>query len=313
MTPFGNPVHTVVFADIAGSTALFEAVGNERATAAVTQLTDWIGETVTSHGGRVVKTLGDGVLGVFEDGAAGVAAMAAMMRSHRQRMHAWPRELRLDLRAGLASGEIVQVDGDCYGDAVNVAARLSERAGPREIWATEATVEQAGSVDGTGFVRLGAMDLRGRSEPIVMYQVEWRDGEEGDSITMQAALPSAVVPLDSGSACLELSWGGAHRAFLSAQAPVHLGRAAQAQVHVSDPRVSRLHARIDWRNGTFVLTDLSSFGTWVHFGGGSTVVNLRRDACLLHGTGLIALGVPLGKAGGPTVGFRVSGGIVLPH
>ena len=81
MTLSGNPLHTVVFADIAGSTALFEAVGNERATAAVTQLTDWIGETVTSHGGRVVKTLGDGVLGVFEDGASGVAAMAAMMRS----------------------------------------------------------------------------------------------------------------------------------------------------------------------------------------------------------------------------------------
>lgn len=228
-------VHTVVFADITGSTALFEAVGNERATAAVTQLTDWMGETVTTHGGRVVKTLGDGVLGVFEDGASGVAAMAAMMRSHRQRMHAWPRELRLDLRAGLASGEIVQVDGDCYGDAVNVAARLSERAGPREIWATESTVEQAGSVDGTWFVRLGAMDLRGRSEPIVMYQVEWRDGEEGDSVTMQAALPSAVVPLDSGSACLELSWGGAHRAFLSTQTPVHLGRATQAEVHVGDP------------------------------------------------------------------------------
>ncbi|GKS77318.1 adenylate/guanylate cyclase domain-containing protein [Acidovorax sp. SUPP950] len=310
----GGAVHTVVFADIAGSTALFEAVGNARATAAVTQLTDWIGETVTTHGGRVVKTLGDGVLGVFEDGAAGVAAMAAMMRSHHHRMHAWPRELRLDLRAGLASGEIVQVDGDCYGDAVNVAARLSERAGPREIWATESTVEQAGAVDGTWFVRLGAMDLRGRSEPIVMYQVEWRDGEEGDSVTMQAALPSAVMPLDSGSACLELSWGGAHRAFLSTQTPVHLGRATQAQVHVGDPRVSRLHARIDWRNGTFVLTDLSSFGTWVHFGGGSTVVNLRRDACLLHGTGVIALGVPLGKvAGGPTVGFRVSGGTVLPH
>ena len=70
---------TMVFADISGSTALYEALGNERATEAVTQVTQWIGETVESHGGRVVKKLGDGVLGVFGDAAGAVSAMAAFI------------------------------------------------------------------------------------------------------------------------------------------------------------------------------------------------------------------------------------------
>ena len=52
---------TVVFADISGSTSLYETLGNERATEAVTQVTQWIADTIETHGGRVVKKLGDGV------------------------------------------------------------------------------------------------------------------------------------------------------------------------------------------------------------------------------------------------------------
>ena len=66
---------TVVFADISGSVALYETLGNERAAAAVAQLTQWISVSIQSHSGRVVKKLGDGVLGVFGD-AAGAALVA---------------------------------------------------------------------------------------------------------------------------------------------------------------------------------------------------------------------------------------------
>ena len=48
---------TVVFADISGSTSLYETLGNERATEAVTQVTHWIADTIETHGGRVVKKL----------------------------------------------------------------------------------------------------------------------------------------------------------------------------------------------------------------------------------------------------------------
>ena len=135
---------TVIFADISGSVALYESLGNERAAEAVAQLTDWIGTCIHSHAGRVVKKLGDGVLGVFGDAASATAASSAMLRAHEQRQARWPHPIRMDIRVGMATGDIVEVDCDCYGDAVNVAARLCERSGPGEIWATETLVLLAG-------------------------------------------------------------------------------------------------------------------------------------------------------------------------
>lgn len=301
---------TMVFADISGSTALYEALGNERAAEAVTQVTQWISTTIESHGGRVVKTLGDGVLGVFGDAASAVSAMAAMLRQHKQRQDRWPQPLRMEIRVGVATGEVIDVEGDCYGDAVNVASRLCERAGPAEIWATETTVLLAGASADVWYRKLGMMEIRGKAESLMLYQVEWREDEAPDSLTMQAALVSNFAPADSILGQIQFSWHGANMSFTSSDAPVHVGRANHAQLCINDPRVSRLHARIDWRNSGFVLTDMSSFGTWVRFDGSDAPVRLRRDACILHGTGQIALGVSFSEPSAPVMNFQVAGASV---
>ena len=90
--------------------------------------------------------------------------------------------------------------------------------------------------------------------------------------------------------------------------PIYLGRAPEAEFIVNDQRVSRLHASIEWRLGAFVLTDLSSFGTWVRFAGSQTEQALRRDDCVLHGSGEIALGAPFDDFTVPTVSFSLVGG-----
>ena len=59
---------TVVFVDLTGSTAFYMVLGNEKATQAVTRLTQWIGDVCEAYHGRVVKKLGDGVLAVFAGG-----------------------------------------------------------------------------------------------------------------------------------------------------------------------------------------------------------------------------------------------------
>ncbi|PTT16705.1 adenylate/guanylate cyclase domain-containing protein [Acidovorax sp. HMWF029] len=297
----------MVFADISGSTSLYETLGNERATEAVTQVTQWIADTITSHGGRVVKKLGDGVLCVFGDAAGAVSATTTMLRQQHERQGRWPLPLRMDIRVGVASGEVLDVDGDCYGDAVNVASRLCERAGPAEIWATETTVLLAGTAPDAWYRKLGLMDIRGKAEPLMLYQVEWRENEAPDSLTMQAALVSNFAPVDSILGQIQFSWHGVNKSFSSSDAPVHVGRANHAQLCINDPRVSRLHARIDWRNSSFLLTDMSSFGTWVRFDGSDSPVRLRRDACILHGTGQMALGVPFTEPSAPVMSFQVVG------
>jgi class 3 adenylate cyclase len=307
-----SALSTVVFADISGSTSLYETLGNERATAAITELTHWICDTVEAHQGRVVKKLGDGVLGVFADAACAVAATAAMLRGHQDRMSQNAQAQRMDIRVGVASGAVVNVDDDCYGEAVNVASRLCERAGPAEIWATEAAVLLAGATAEVWYRNLGVMEIRGKAEMLMLYQVEWREDEEPDSQTMQATLPGPAPGGDEVLGQIQFSWPGSVMSFTSTDGPVHVGRATQARMCINDPRVSRLHARIDWRNGGFVLTDMSSFGTWVRFGDSQTPVQLRRDACMLHGAGEIALGVPFQESSATVLHFLVSGGAAPP-
>jgi adenylate cyclase len=87
--------------------------------------------------------------------------------------------------------------------------------------------------------------------------------------------------------------------------PVHLGRAREAEFLVADPRVSRLHARVDWHNQCFVLVDLSSNGTCVRFQGAPTGLSLRRDECVLHDSGEIALGPDFTEWSVPTVRFEL--------
>lgn len=307
----------IIFADIAGSTRLYEVLGNERATQAVTSVVQWLAQFITDEGGRVVKTLGDGVLACFSGPTEqAVRACTLLMRRHQQHLQEWPPEMRLEVRVGIAAGDIVEVDGDCYGDAVNLAARLCDRAKPGEIWMTVHTVEAleretqaTGLVDGR-FVRLGSLAIRGKSEPIVVYGLEWRQDEDPGAQTILSNLPSTLgdVPMDmGGNLRLHMQWAGTHHIYQAPDMPLLLGRAPLSQVFIHDPRVSREHARIHWSGSAFVLTDVSRFGTWVRFEGGEPVL-LRRDSCLLHGSGQMALGVAFTDATAPLLAFQICEG-----
>jgi hypothetical protein len=104
---------------------------------------------------------------------------------------------------------------------------------------------------------------------------------------------------------VELTWLDTSRTFRAFELPIHIGRIQKAEFPVSDPRVSRLHARLDWRNGSVMLVDVSTYGCWIRFAGGGADLQLRRDECVLHGHGEIALGTPFGEISAPVVRFVV--------
>ena len=299
---------TVVFADLTGSTRVFEAIGNARATETVTRLIQWIGGVCDSHGGRVVKSLGDGAFATFANGAAATKAVLEMQRTHHKRLQNWPAPLRMELQIGVASGEVVEVDGDCYGDAVNLASRLSDLAGPSQIWATEAVIDQLGGIDAR-FRNLGPINIRGKNEMPVVYRIDWQD-DLTDFLTMPATLVLPQRVPDSTFGQIELSWLDVRTSFRASELPIHMGRVDEAQFVVNDPRVSRLHAR----NGSCVLVDVSTYGTWVRFhgtAGASGEIALRREECVLHGSGEIGLGAPLSDFSAPTISFNTTGGNLL--
>lgn len=299
---------TVVFTDLFGSTGAFEALGNVKATKAVTQVTSWIAKVIESHGGRVVKMLGDGVLSLFEDNPDAIDAVVEIQRKHQKRMAQLPPADRMPIRIGVASGDVELVAGDCYGDAVNVAARLSDLSGPHQIWANHLALQGAEESAGVRFRILGPINIRGRAEPCSVYQVDWQEDLSTDFLTMQACLDPE---LDAGDkdvlgGQIELTWLDVSKTFKSFELPICIGRVLQGDFVINDPRVSRTHARVDWRNGSVMLVDLSSYGCWVRFSGGGSDLLLRRNECVLHGRGEIALGSSFADLSAPTLSFVVS-------
>jgi hypothetical protein len=259
----------------------------------------------------VVKSLGDGVFAIFTSGAAATHAVVELQRYHQKRLLAWPAPLRMALQIGVASGEVVEVEGDCYGDAVNLASRLSDLAGPGQIWVTDAVISQLreGAVQHRD---LGLINIRGRSEMSVVHRIDWQE-----EVTSFLTVPAALAPLrmpDSSFGQIELAWLDVRSMFRTEELPIHLGRVDDAQFVVNDPRVSRLHARIELRQGSCVLIDVSTYGTWVRFhgnGGPSTEIALRREECVLHGRGEIGLGAPLSDFSAPTIAFNTNSGDVM--
>ena len=300
---------TVVFADLTGSTGVFEATGNAKATQAVTEATQWIGALCVANGGRVVKTLGDGVLALFPNGPEAINAVVEMQRLHQKRLDQTHESLRMPIRIGVASGAVEILAGDCFGDAVNVAARLMDLSGPHQIWASYSVLDHYGKTsDGVHFRPLGPISIRGRAEPCSVYQVEWRVEENSAFFTVQADLQPSMVDTrpDALGGQIELTWRDTVKTFKSFELPVHIGRVHNVAFVVSDSRVSREHCRIDLRNGSITLADVSTYGSCVRFSGGGSDLLLRRDECVLHGRGEIALGPSFSDLSVPTVTFSVT-------
>ena len=302
---------TVLFADLRGSTALFETLGNAAATALVTQTVATIGQAVSDGNGRIVKTLGDGLMAVFDSPRDGIKAAIRMhellarsiLRGRQFDTTAQASSLRaLRMQIALARGEVVDMAGDCFGDAVNVAARLLDHAGDNE---TLITTEVLGGLTPMVKARFRSLDLiavRGRVEPVhVLVLDQTHDGQHGDMAATQFGEMVPAVEPDG----IRLTWLDLDRVFDVNSMPIVLGRSVQATHCITDGRVSRLHARIDWHAGTFSVTDLSYNGTFVRFGSAGDILSLKRGSCTLHGTGSIGLGSPPSDIASPTVRFEV--------
>lgn len=299
---------TIAFVDLTGSVSVFETLGNDRATKAVTKLTQWIGSMGAENGGTVVKMLGDGVLMSFANNRNAVDAMLLIQQEHAKRLIQWPDRLKLMMQIGMARGQVVVVDGDCFGDAVNVASRLSDLAGPEQIMATDTVIRKLGPRHGVRSRSLGPMRIKGRVEPCEVFRVEWQPEMLSEFLTLPADLHALGSIKESVFGGFELAWLDTTHAFSLTDLPLKIGRVPEADFVVSDPRVSRMHASIDIRSGNYVLEDISSYGTWVRFGAGDNVIALRRQECLLHSDGEIAMGAPFSDFSAPTVSFRLVDG-----
>ena len=153
------------FVDLCGFTRFTDANGDELAVDVLTRFRGAVREIASDHAVRVDKWLGDGAMLVSTDDDRLVGAALSLMRRSDGGLDTLP------LRAGLAAGPVILLEGDDYvGSAVNLAARLCAAAGPGELLSTPRLA--AALPNDAVAVPVGALEVAGFVQPIEVARIE---------------------------------------------------------------------------------------------------------------------------------------------
>lgn len=274
----------VLFADISGSTRLYEKLGNARAAECVALLLSIMRDSALGAGGRVVQTIGDEALCVFPTAVA--ATQSAVEMQSRVEMQESVAGQRLQIHVGLQFGPVLEKGQDVFGDCVNVAARMVKLAQPSQIIAGGECVEAlSGPVKAQTRV-LDRLLVKGRQREVDVYEVLWRQSEE--LTTMASRAPGLPKP---AQVQVRLRHNGKEVVAGPGREQIKFGRESSSDIVIADRKASREHARIERRRDKFVLIDISSNGTFVTFHGEPEMA-VKREEILLHGRGSISFGHP---------------------
>ncbi len=285
----GTKTLAIVFADISGSTRLYDSLGDSTARELVAQCLTLMSDQTSKYQGVVIKTIGDEIMCTFGTADEAVEAVMGMQESITEdlpRMHPYmPASLKI--RVGLHFGPAILEHGDVFGDAVNVAARMTDFAKGGQIICTQETIEALTPALRASSRHLDRLQVKGKAADIDIFEVVWQP----DDMTRIA---TDLVKSRGFKGNLRLRYNGEVLTLDHRSGVVILGRGKNVDMVVNDSMISREHARIETRRGKFFLIDQSTNGTYVLGVEGPSYI--RREEMLLSGRGKITLGRELGKA-----------------
>ena len=275
-----NAAGCVLFADVSGSTKLYETVGDEAAHQAIDLCVRLFSALTVQHGGRVVKTIGDEVMAVFPDASkAGAAARDIQLGVSDM---APVGKVRLGVRIGMHQGPVVEKAGDVFGDTVNLAARLTEMATRGQIITSLDTVQLLTPIQKMDCRQLYSIPVKGKEKEVPICELMWTDTDDATQVVAQRASTDAGNALRLVYRSRVVTLGGETKSIV-------LGREATADLVIPDRMASRAHCEIERRQDKFVLSDHSANGTYLSIDGDREIV-LRREEAMLRGHGFITLG-----------------------
>jgi adenylate cyclase len=289
----------VLFVDIAGSTRIYESLGDTRALALIADLFGQLDKVAGSHGGTVVKKLGDGMVYAFVSPAEACDAACEMQLSALRAAEGGEAE-PIAIRAGFNFGPVVLSDGDVFGDTVNLCSRLVALANPGQVLTTQYNVAALPTRLHPRCRQLFAIRARGRDDEVVVCDVQYRSDPDLTKSNFERA---ALVR--QRETVLKIAHQGEMRVVRSSGAGLRIGRDKSNDLVVDSPYVSRLHLRVFAREGHFVLQDVSSNGTYLLSDGSAAEILLRREEAVLGERGWIGLGNTAAQHGDHTLRYRV--------
>jgi len=171
-TPTASGMLTIMFTDIEASTSMTRRLGDAGAQDVLRQHNDIIRAALRENGGTEIKHTGDGIMASFGTASAALACATSVQRALETHNEREP-DSRVRVRIGLNAGEPVAEDGDLFGTAVQVAARICARAEPGQVLAANVVRELSAGKQFL-FADHGDVVLRGFEDPVRLFEVGWR-------------------------------------------------------------------------------------------------------------------------------------------
>ncbi|MET0985302.1 MAG: adenylate/guanylate cyclase domain-containing protein [Steroidobacteraceae bacterium] len=276
----------ILFADVVGSTRIYEVMGDTRARELVLTCVEIMRNATEQNQGTVIKTIGDEVMATFP--TANDAVNAASRMQHDIRMHA---ELNIEgqpiaIRIGGHFGSVVLENRDIFGAAVHTANRMTSQAKAGQIMVTSSMVERLAPEWRSAVRQIDVATLRGKSSEDELYEVLW---QKEDATSMLPAIALGAGNRDRKFKRLRLKYQNQEIVLDEHRGGVAIGRAEENDLVIKGNLISRLHAKIELTRNKFFLVDQSTNGTFVTTREGEESF-VRRDTMQLKGEGYIGFG-----------------------
>ncbi len=278
----------ILFADISGSTALYDKLGDAQALSLVAKSLDILSSELPSREGVLIKTIGDEIMCSFP--TAGLAFDAACAMQRNIEIQRPGGELPIYIRIGFHFGEVIKVGDDLFGDAVNIAARVTSITRARQILTTQAVFDTLTAKSRNKVRHVSRAEFRGKDETMDVFQVNW---EVDSTLTTRIGLPKFRKPTEARHELL-LRYRQQIITIDEQHKSIVLGRGENCNLIIQSNFASRQHASLDFNFGKFVVTDHSANGTYIRFSD-NQVIHISQQEVVLHGTGMISLGQPFSE------------------
>jgi class 3 adenylate cyclase len=292
----------ILFADVAGSTALYRDLGDVKGEALVNGAVAAVGRLAGQHGGRLIKTIGDCALCEFDTAQAAADTALQVQRQARAATLLGPAAPAFDrtmvksaasplsvrFRIGFTFGPVIYKEGDVFGNAVNIASHLCDLAKADQILTTEASAAVLSGEAGASIRPFDKTTVKGTTEELAITQLLW--DRQTSATTLFLAPSEPAVP----AVCvLRIFYAGQTRSLTGDDLPFTIGRGADCDLIVPAPFASRCHLRIELKRSKFCLIDESTNGTYLvpDAGAPERPIYVRNEQFTLIGGGMFALGV----------------------
>ena len=273
----------ILFADVVGSTQLYDKFGDTKASETVAICLDVMKDATHQFNGTVIKTIGDEVMSTFRSVDDAMNA-AVLMQGRISADSKQDNSIPVSIRIGCHYGPVVQEQNDIFGAAVHTANRMTSQAKSRQIVLSGSTVEKMSPDLRKQTRQIDVATVRGRMDEVALYELLWNPEEATSMLPTieweNSARKAARLVVSFRDQTVELS---------DQRKSINLGRADDNELVIKGNLISRIHAKVEMRRGKFVLIDQSTNGTFVqNLQGEETFI--RRDSTDLIGEGTIGLG-----------------------